>query len=212
MKNSKKHITIFSKEVILNFKIILIAILIAIITYITYYFTNIYPIYKNIESAQNSLLEKEKGFDEIKNKVIKYYDYNRDIEYSSYQDLLNKREKYYDFLWKMYENKNKNRNNFDEYYRDITFELSKKMVEWDLKSYENALLTLLEAESLINRDKLTYDDRQYIQNQIMAINTEKQNQIEFTIYSVIYSVLVMILSRYLIIFIKFVIKNSKNEM
>lgn len=212
MKNSKKHITIFSKEVILNFKIILIAILIAMITYITYYFTNIYPIYKNIESAQNSLLEKEKGFDEIKNKVIKYYDYNRDIEYSSYQDLLNKRGKYYDFLWKMYENRNRNRNNFDEYYRDVTFELSKKMVEWDLKSYKNALLTPLEAESLINRDKLTYDDRQYIQNQIMAINTEKQNQIEFTIYSFIYSVLVMILGRYLIIFIKFVIKNSKNEM
>lgn len=210
MKNSKKHITIFSKEVILNFKIILIAILIAIITYITYYFTSIYPIYKNIESAQNSLLEKEKGFDEIKNKVIKYYDYNKDIEYSSYQDLLNKREKYYDFLWKMYENKN--RNNFDEYYRNVTFELSKKMVEWDLKSYKNALLTPLEAESLINRDKLTYDDRQYIQNQIMAINTEKENQIEFTIYSVIYSALVMILGRYLIIFIKFGIKNSKNEM
>jgi len=212
MKNSKKHITIFSKEVILNFKIILIAILIAIITYITYYFTNIYPIYKNIESAQNSLLEKEKGFDEIKNKVIKYYDYNKDIEYSSYQDLLNKRVKYYDFLWKMYQNKNRKRNNFDEYYRDVTFELSKKMVEWDLKSYKNALLTHLEAESLINRDKLTYDDRQYIQNQIMAVNTEKENQIEFTIYSVIYSVLVMILGRYLIIFIKFVIKNSKNEM
>lgn len=212
MKNSKKHITIFSKEVILNFKIILIAILIAIIIYITYYFTNIYPIYKNIESAQNSLLEKEKGFDEIKNKVIKYYDYKEDIEYSSYQDLLNKRGKYYDFLWKMYENKNRNRNNFDEYYRDVTFELSKKMVEWDLKSYKNALLTPLEAESLINRDKLTYDDRQYIQNQIMAVNTEKENQIEFTIYSVIYSVLVMILARYLIIFIKFVIKNSKNEM
>ena len=205
MKNSKKHITIFSKEVILNFKIILIAILIAIITYITYYFTSIYPIYKNIESAQNSLLEKEKGFDEIKNKVIKYYDYNKDIESSSYQDLLNKREKYYDFLWKMYENKNRNRNNFDEYYRNVTFELSKKMVEWDLKSYKNALLTPLEAESLINRDKLTYDDRQYIQNQIMAINTEKENQIEFTIYSVIYSALVMILGRYLIIFIKFVI-------
>ena len=107
MRNSKKHITIFSKEVILNFKIILIAILIAIITYITYYFTNICPIYKNIESAQNSLLEKEKGFDEIKYKVIKYYDYNKDIEYSSYQDLLNKRAKYYDFLWKMYENKNR---------------------------------------------------------------------------------------------------------
>lgn len=210
MKNSKKHITIFSKEVILNFKIILIAILIAIITYITYYFTNIYPIYKNIESAQNSLLEKEKGFDEIKNKVIKYYDYNKDIEYSSYQDLLNKRRKYYDFLWKMYENKN--RNNFDEYYRDVTFELSKKMVEWDLKSYKNALLTPLEAESLINRDKLTYDDKQYIQNQKMAVNTEKQNQIEFTIYLVLYSVLIMILGRYLIIFIKFVIKNSKNEM
>lgn len=212
MKNSKKHITIFSKEVILNFKIILIAILIAIITYITYYFTSIYPIYENIESAQNSLFEKEKGFDEIKNKVIKYYDYNKDIEYSSYKDLLNKRKKYYDFLWKMYEDKNRSRNNFDEYYRDVTFELSKKMVEWDLKSYKNALLTHLEAESLINRDKLTYDDRQYIQNQIMAINTEKQNQIEFTIYSVIYSVLVMILGRYLIIFIKFVIKNSKNEM
>ena len=112
----------------------------------------------------------------------------------------------------MYEDKNRSRNNFDEYYRDVTFELSKKMVEWDLKSYKNALLTHLEAESLINRDKLTYDDRQYIQNQIMAINTEKQNQIEFTIYSVIYSVLVMILGRYLIIFIKFVIKNSKNEM
>lgn len=212
MKNSKKNITIFSKEVIQNFKIILIAILISIITYATYYFTMIYPIYKNIESSKNRIVEMNIGFDKIENKVRKYYDSNKDIEYSSYQDLLNKRRGYSDYLFEMYKKKNKTKNNFDEYFQDVTFELSKKMKEWDLKTYKRAHLDSVDAKSLINRYELPDDLRQNIQMKEDDIRYEKRKQIEFAINSFIYSAILLILGRYLIMFVKLVIKNSKNEI